>query len=147
MLDRTKIGYDNGERFVDVERSQVRLFCTAIGETNPIFLDDAAARAAGHPASPVPPTYLQTLNYMAPQKQDLVLDVLGAELGKMLHGEQRHDFVKPIYVGERIRLKTRIADIYDKKGGALEFIVLETEFHDDQGELRATMRSVAVLRH
>jgi acyl dehydratase len=147
MLDRSQIGRDNGERFIDVERGQLRLFCKAIGETDPIFLDDEAARAAGHPAIPVPPTFAQTLNYLAPQGEDLVIDVLQADLGKLLHGEQRYEYQRPIYVGDRIRLLTRIVDIYDKKGGALEFVVLDTTLHNQRDELCATMRTVAVLRH
>jgi acyl dehydratase len=147
MLDRSQIGRDSGERVIDVDRSQVRLFCQAIGETDPVFLDDAAAKAAGHPASPVPPTFVNSLNFLAPAAQDLVLDVLQAPLGRMLHGEQRFFYERPVYVGDRIRLSTRIADIYDKKGGALEFIVLDTTFHNQRDELCATMRSVAVLRH
>ena len=76
MLDRSHIGRDNGERFVDVEASQVRLFCQAIGETDPVFLDADAARAAGHPAIPVPATFASALDYLAPQEEELVLDVL-----------------------------------------------------------------------
>ena len=77
------------------------------------------------------------LNYLAPEEQNLVLDVLQAPLGRMLHGEQRFFYERPVYVGDRIRLSTRIADIYDKKGGALEFIVLDTSFHNQRDELCA----------
>jgi len=147
MLDRSFIGRDSGERHIDVERSQVRLFCQAIGETNAIFFDDAAARAAGHRAAIIPPTFVQALENLAPAEENLVLDVLKAPLGKLLHGEQRLQHYAPIYVGDRITLKTRVADIYDKKGGALEFIVLETTAHNQDGALCATSRSVAVLRN
>ncbi|HVY85903.1 MAG TPA: MaoC family dehydratase N-terminal domain-containing protein [Caulobacterales bacterium] len=147
MLDKTKIGAETEEREIAVEAGMLRLFCQAIGETNPIYLDDSAARKAGYPAIPAPPTYASVLANLAPPKADLVLSVLGADLGRMLHGEQGFTQHKPIFVGDRIRLKQRIADIYDKKGGALEFVVLETSVTNQDDELCATMRTVAVLRN
>ena len=37
----------------------IRHWCEAMGDTNPIYLDDAAARAAGRPGIVAPPTMLQ----------------------------------------------------------------------------------------
>ncbi len=147
MLDKSKIGAETEEREIAVEAGMVRLFCQAIGETNPIYLDEAAAKRAGYRAIPTPPTYASVLSNLAPPKSDLVLGVLGADLGRMLHGEQGFTQHSPIFVGDRIRLKQRIADIYDKKGGALEFVVLETSVTNQDDALCATMRTVAVLRN
>ncbi len=147
MLDRSKIGLDSGERTIDVEGSQLKLFCQAIGETNPIFWDDPAAKAAGYPACPVPPTFPAALDACATGGKNLVLDVLGVDLGRLLHGEQAFEYHRPIYAGDRIRLLTRIADIYDKKGGALEFIVLETTMHNQRGDLCAALTMTVVLRN
>lgn len=147
MLDKSKIGSAGEETAIDVEAGMVRLFCQAIGETNPIFLDLEAARAAGYRAIPTPPTYAACLQNLAPPKKDLVLDVLGADLGRILHGEQAFEQKRPIHVGDRIRLTQRIADIYDKKNGALEFIVLETTLVNQFDEACAAVRSVVVLRN
>jgi acyl dehydratase len=147
VLDKTKIGAETEEREITVEAGMLRLFCQAIGETNPIYLDAAAARQAGYRAIPAPPTYASVLANLAPPRMDLVLGVLGGDLGRMLHGEQGFIQHKPIFVGDRIRLRQRIADIYDKKGGALEFVTLETSVINQDDELCATMRTVAVLRN
>ncbi len=40
-----------------MERGRLRMFAAAIGETDPIYTDVEAARAAGHPDLPVPPTF------------------------------------------------------------------------------------------
>ena len=42
--------------------------------------------------------------------------------------------------------EARIADIYDKKGGALEFVVRETRVTNQNGEHVADLRSVIVHR-
>ncbi|MGD9980115.1 MAG: MaoC family dehydratase N-terminal domain-containing protein [Hyphomonadaceae bacterium] len=147
MLDRARIGTETEEREIVVEAGMLRLFCQAIGETNPIYQDEEIARNAGYRAIPTPPTYASVLANLAPSTTDLVLGVLGADLGRMLHGEQGFTQFRPIFVGDRIRLRQRIADIHDKKNGALEFVTLETNVTNQDDELCATMRTVAVLRN
>jgi acyl dehydratase len=147
MIDRDHIGAETEEVSIVVERSQLRLFCQATGETNPVFFDEAAAQAAGHARIPTPPTYPQTLLNLSPFRKDLVLDVIQADLARMLHGEQQFELRHPILVGDTLRLRQRVADIYDKKGGALEFIVLETTVRNQDDIVCATLKSVAVIRN
>lgn len=147
MIDRKHIGAATEEVSIEVERSQLRLFCQAIGETDPVFFDADAARAAGHERIPTPPTYPQTLLNLSPFKQNLVLDVIQADLARMLHGEQAFEHHHPIRVGDTLRLRQRVVDIYDKKGGALEFIVLETVARNQDDIVCATLKSVAVIRN
>jgi hypothetical protein len=40
-----------------------------------------------------------------------------------------------------------VSDIYDKKGGALEFVVNDTTVTNQLGEHVAELRSVLVVRH
>lgn len=147
MIDRTHIGAETEAVSIRVEQSQLTLFCQAIGEDNPVYRDVNAARAAGFDAVPTPPSYPQTLLNLAPFTGDLVLDVIKADLARLLHGEQSFEHHHPILVGDTITLRQRVADIYDKKGGALEFIVLETSATNQDGVLCATLASTAVLRN
>ena len=48
MLDQNLIGHSFGQRSIHVEEWSVRWYANAIGETDPIYSDLAAARAAGH---------------------------------------------------------------------------------------------------
>lgn len=43
-----------------VDPATIRTFCEAIGDTNPIYLDDRVAREHGHPGQVVPPTLLHS---------------------------------------------------------------------------------------
>lgn len=147
MIDRDKfIGVESEDRFVDVEAGQLRLFALAVAEPNLIYSDEAAARAAGHPALPAPPTFAFSLGLMAPAARGS-LEEMGVDIGRILHGEQGFDYHAPIYAGDRIRLKTKTVDIYDKKGGALEFVVQETTAHNQADVLCVTMRGVVVVRN
>lgn len=51
---------------VTVERGRLALFARVTGQTDPVYTDVAAARAAGHPDLPVPPTFIFGLELEAP---------------------------------------------------------------------------------
>jgi acyl dehydratase len=146
MIDRKWIGAESELRHVDVEAGQLRLFALATGQKDPIYSDEAAARAIGHRTIPAPPTFPFSLALLAPAVRG-GLDDMGVELGRVLHGEQQFDYRKPIYAGDRIAMRTRTTDIYDKKGGALEFVVQETSFTNQDDQLCAIARSVIVVRN
>ena len=55
MIDRKYIGHAMPGFDVLVEKGRLRFFAKATGQTDPVYSDEAAARAAGHPGSPVPP--------------------------------------------------------------------------------------------
>ena len=59
----------------------------------------------------------------------------------------RVDFREPIYAGDRITFQTKISDIYDKKGGALEFIVEDTTATNEAGTLVCELQRVIVVRN
>jgi acyl dehydratase len=146
MLDKSFIGFETQPRSVDIEKGQLKNFAKATGETNPVYFDEAAALAAGHPALPAPPTFLFCLETMAPGP-DRVMSKLGVEMGRVLHGEQQFTYGKPIHAGDTITMKTKITDMYEKKGGALDFIVQDTEAVNQRGEKVGVSRTVIVVRN
>ena len=130
---------------VDVERGRLRFFATAIGETDPVYTDVDAARAAGHPDLPVPPTFFFSLGLEAPDPFRYLED-LGVDLRLVLHGEQAFTYHRLAHAGDRLTLHDRIVDVYEKKGGALEFMVKETDIARGD-ELVAQTRTVVVVRN
>jgi acyl dehydratase len=149
-IDRKHIGTVSEPRIVDVEKGQLKFFAKATGETNPIYFDEEAAAAAGHPAIPAPPTFLFSLHRGAPATRGEVLDPengLGIDMGRILHGEQAFTHYRPIYAGDRLTLTTITSDIYAKKGGLLEFVVQDTRAVNMAGQLCGEMRVVTVVRN
>ncbi|NJP94779.1 MaoC family dehydratase [Nonomuraea sp. FMUSA5-5] len=130
---------------VDVERGRLRFFAEAVGETDPVYLDLAAARAAGHPDLPVPPTFLFGLELERPDPFGYLTD-LGVDLRHVLHGEQAFTYHSVAHAGDRLVLRPRIADVYSKKGGALQFLVKETAVTRADGSPVADLTSVIVVR-
>ena len=130
---------------VEVERGRLRFFGRAIGETNPVYLDTAAAKAGGHPDIPVPPTFFFSLGMEAPEPFGY-LDELGVDLRRILHGEQSFEYHALAHAGDRLTLQDRIVDVYAKRGGALEFIVKQTEITRGGAPI-ADVRSVIVVQN
>jgi len=146
MIDRNAVGRPGKPRSVEVEKGRLRFFAKAIGETNPIYFAEDAARAAGFRSLPVPPTFPFCLEMDRPEPFEDLLE-LGIDLGAILHGEQSFVYHAPICAGDRITIESRITDIYEKKGGALEFLVQDYVFKNQEDDLVAEMRRVIVVRN
>jgi acyl dehydratase len=145
-MKASHIGREFPPLTVEVSAKEIARFAAAIGDDDPVFRDLAAARAAGHAGIPLPPTYGVFLVDDRPDPHGN-LRLLGIELSKLLHAEQSFQYHSPVYAGERLTLSDRVADHYEKKGGALEFLVLECEARKASGELALTIRRVLVVRH
>jgi len=145
MADKNLIGHKLGTFTVEVEKGRLRFFAKATGETDPIYTDEAAAEAAGYASLPVPPTFLKCLEG---DGRDLVsfLKLVGFDLGRILHAEQSFVYHKVAVAGDRLTFDGFISDVYDKKGGALQFVVLESRVTNQDGEHIADVRSSLVQR-
>jgi len=141
------IGRETQAKSVAVEQGQIQFFAKATGAKDKIYWDLESAKAAGHPAIPAPPTFLFSLDMLAPNTDESVLQVLGVDIGQILHGEQRFAYGKQIYAGDVITLTTKVTDAYDKKGGALQFVVSETQAVNQSGESVGSMTNSLVIRN
>lgn len=145
MIDPSFVGYELPPHTEPVEQGRLRFFAQAIGETSPIYRDEAAARAAGFRSLPAPPTFLFCLDMDIPE-QYAYLEEMGVPLGKVLHGEQSFRYYSQVCAGDLLTFRSRIANIYAKKGGDLEFIVRDTAV-TREGLPVADLRSTIVVRH
>jgi acyl dehydratase len=110
---------------VTVTRDRLLAFAGAIGETNPIYLDTAAARQAGHRDLLVPPTFFFTLEMEGPSPFGYLAE-LGVDLRRVLHAEQAFEYYDLAYAGDIMTLDARVVDVSTKKDGALEFVSKNT---------------------
>lgn len=146
MIDKQWIGHELGASVLTVERGRVRFFAKAIGETDPIYSDEAAARAAGYADLPAPPTFLFAAELDSGAMFGM-LDRLGVPHAKVLHAEQGFEYLAAVVAGDTVTVRSRIQDIYEKKGGALEFIEVASDVVNQRGEAVARLRSLTVVRH
>jgi acyl dehydratase len=147
MIDQAHIGRTWPAFETLVEAGRLRTYAKAIGETNPIHFDQAAAKAAGYRDIVAPTTFAFCLGFDEPDQMRYLAD-LEIPIERMLHGEQRivhHDI---ICAGDRLRCTRRVGDIYAKRSGALEFVIFETDVRRaDTSAAVAELAAVLVLRN
>jgi len=146
MIDKKWLGHELPVSTLALERGRLRAFAKAIGETDPVYVDVEAARAAGHPDLPVPPTFLFAAELDSGAQMAMTRE-MGVPLGKLLHGEQGFTYHQPAYAGDTVTVRSRVSDIYDKRDGALEFVVTLSEVRNQYDELVAQLRNVFICRH
>jgi acyl dehydratase len=146
MIDRKFIGYQLKPSVLTVDRTRLQFFAKAIGEKNPVYVDPAAAKAAGYADVPAPPTFLFAAELDSGANDQLLAD-LDIPLAKLLHGEQSFRYLQPVCAGDTVTVQSTITDIYDKKGGKLEFAVKDSKVTNQREELVAELRTVLVVRH
>jgi acyl dehydratase len=127
----------------EVGREKIRDFATAIGDFNPIYHDEGAAKAAGYDDIIAPPTFLTTLGFkFGPQ---VVGDPeLGLNYAMVVHGEQEFEILRPVKPGDMLVGKPKITQIAAR--GKNEFLTYEAAIDTTSGEKVAIARSIIVSR-
>lgn len=147
MTDRDIVGFAWPSWEVEIEKGRLRLFAKAIGETRAIYTDEAQARAAGYRSIVAPPTFAFCLLADSPVGSGYLADI-DIPIAKVLHGEQRFEFHGLMCAGDRVRVSRCVVDRYEKKSGALTFVVLHAEIHAvATGVLIAVGRQTMIRRN
>ncbi len=143
MLDRTLIGRESEPVLHEVEKGMIRRFADALGDPNPMYQEEAVARAAGYPALVAPPTFAVALTSNERFRHSLDLGTRS-----ILHGEQQFEYTRALVAGDRITVVSRVADVQEKAGasGPMDVLVVEDEGRDDKGELVFRSRATLILR-
>ncbi|HEV2140535.1 MAG TPA: MaoC family dehydratase N-terminal domain-containing protein [Candidatus Dormibacteraeota bacterium] len=133
VIDRlkTRIGVDGPAVTATVEAGHVRRFAEAVGDPNPRWQKEA------------PPTFLVALAPVSVHVND------AEEWGKgWLNGGNRFEYLAPVMIGDQITARGHVVDVYDKAGssGDLLFIIFETGYTNQRGELVARLRGTMIRR-
>lgn len=144
-MDQEMEAKGRSRRSISVELGQLKLFAKAIGESDPIHFDQAAAEAAGLRAPLAPPTFSYALGALAFGSESWS-EELGIDPASLLHGEQTFEYFQPIHAGDVLLLQRQVVDRYEKKGGKLSFVVVDTSATNQRNELCVRSRMVGVIQ-
>lgn len=134
----------------EVNRPMIHHLCDAMEETNPIYLDPEAARAAGHPDVVAPPSALQVWNMINPSDPDIESDVdrayahladCGYPKVVAVNCDQEYD--RYLVPGDLLTASEKVETFVGPKQTGLGegyFITTLTIYTDQQGERVGTMR-------
>lgn len=147
MVDQSAVGHCFTPVTARVEPGRLRFFLDTLGEQTSVYRDAKAARAAGFAGTPVPPTYLFCLEMLDAEDPFEMLNALGIDLARVLHGEQSFVYHAPVLIGDTLTFRPRVDSVAEKKGGALTLIVIACAVTNQDGVHVADVSRTIVVRN
>lgn len=127
-LKYTQIGEDIGTVEFTITPEWVDRYAFAADDYNPWYMEDSPF--GGRIASPVAAVI---------QMNQMWVDFyIWPYPGGGLHAKQEFEFFKPLKVGEKVKISSKIADKYNKRGR--DFFVMESVVTDKTGEMIVRMK-------
>ena len=138
----------------ELGRASIRYFALALGDDNPLYLDDGYAREAGHPSVIAPPTLIcETCQYShLPLNEDgyigheWMLPIRGCRL---IRAGNEYEFMRAILPTDQISVTWTLEDIVERSrsgGGTQLFVRSVARYRDAAGELVAVNRETIVYQ-
>jgi acyl dehydratase len=146
-INRSVVGKEYPPYVVTVERGKIKEFARAIGDLNPLYVDDRLGQASEWGDIIAPPTFATTFRDEGADTSTFLRD-LGTDISRVLHGEQEFEMLRPIQPGHTYVCRPRVLDVYEKTGksGPMAFAVRETVITDRGNDIVGTMRHITVIR-
>ncbi|MCY3543854.1 MAG: MaoC family dehydratase N-terminal domain-containing protein [Chloroflexi bacterium] len=136
---RDAVGVESEPITHDVEKGAIVKFAQAIGDTNPLFNDEAAARQTRYGGIIAPPTFMRSLiSNPAPDFK--------SPYSANLDGGSQWEYFHPVRPGDRITVTTKLADLFERPGrlGNMLFSVRETKYVNQFGQTVALQRTTGI---
>ena len=138
----------------ELGRASIRYFALALGDDNPLYVDDAYAKKAGYPSVIAPPTLIcESCQYahQAPNADGYIghewhLPVPNARL---VRAGNDYEFMRPVLPTDRISVTWTLESITEKpssRGGTQLFVASVARYRDDRGEVVAINRETIVYQ-
>jgi acyl dehydratase len=118
-----------------VGREKVVEYALATGETDPLHLDVAAARAAGH-ADVVAPPMFAVVYQQRSVAQAMFDPELAIDFAHLVHGEQAFGWERLAVAGDELTTTLTVSDISERMG--MGFFAFATESLNQRGETVCT---------
>ena len=140
--DRDVIGKEVEVGDMTITREMIDNYARAVGETNPLYTDDAAAKDGPYGEVVAPSGLLQTMHHgFGPDAK--------VQFGTTsFHAGQKMEFFAPIRVGDTITAAAQVKEVYGKTGrsGMMVFTVNLVTYRNQAGDKVATMEHSFVRR-
>jgi len=126
-----------------VGREKVREFARAVLASSPLNLDPDAARAAGYADVVAPPTFAVVVQEHT-LAQLLGDPDAGIDFSRVVHGDQRFSFTRPIVAGDELTATLTVTSV--KTLGGHSMVTAESAIVDADGDHVVTAISTLVVR-
>lgn len=140
-VDPTLAGQVSQPQAGVIEPGAIRQFADAIGDANPVYRDETAARAAGYRAIPAQPTFVTRF------RTSFAEAGLDPEHSQVLHGEQEYTYTRPLVAGDTLAVRHVIASIRQSpRAGGMAIMTFEQRLDDDTGQRVGLGKAIVIVR-
>jgi acyl dehydratase len=139
-----------------ITRREAQRYARAVGDLDPVYFDEDAARAAGYDGVVAPPTFVGHAVVEGATLEDLREDGLWVDRGRKVRlavsrtmfGGEEWEFRQPVLVGDTVTAQRRLGNVEEKDGRSGPFVLLhyETTFTNQRDEVVAISRLVGIAR-
>lgn len=118
-----------------VGREKVREYARAVGESDPLYLDPDAARAAGYDDVVAPPMF--AVVYAMPAVAAGMFDPeVGIDFSRLVHAGQDFTWGPLVIAGDEVATTVSVADVSERRGAG--FFVFASVSENQRGEIVCT---------
>jgi acyl dehydratase len=143
QYDESVVGVEVEVGKVEITKDMIAAYCEAVGETNPLYLDEVAAKAGPHGTIIAPPCFFTVFRLNQGLDPKVVFGNRSFAAG------QHCEFLAPIRAGDTITAKTKVHQVYEKTGrsGRMAFMVRRTTYTNQESTDLAVVDAVMVYRN
>ena len=128
---RAEIGKESAPWTCEVDKTAIRMFARSVGHTDPIYYDEAAAKAAGYRNLPCPPGYLGTPVFNPATSDSTFGGRRGAGPGpqprrplkRVLNGGTEIEYFDDICAGDVLTATSHLAELEERSGSLGEMLI------------------------
>ena len=128
----------------DVGREKIREFARAIGATDREYHDPEAARTLGYADVVAPPTFPIIVTMASSHRQIVEDPELGIDYSRVVHGDQRFAYRRPIVAGDALVCVNTVEEITSR--GGHDFMTTRSDVSTEAGEPVVTVWAKLVQR-
>lgn len=158
---RAYIGRETGEVPwpEPLDRSSLRRYVQATHDANPLYSDEKFAEASRYGGLIAPPFYLARtfppplgeppVGYEDPgddEDDEHSVRVRIPGMPRLVNSGSDIEWYRPVYLGDRLYVRTRVADIQEKTGrsGPFALVTMQRTFRNQRGELVAISKQSTI---
>jgi len=150
------IGKSMGKSVFQVEKEPIRRFADSVDDLNPLYWDEEHAKKSRYGSIIAPPGLICAPWYSARAVpwggRDAVTadaerpNLAKAGYGRVLDGGVEWEFLVAVKAGDTITAESKIRDIMEREGksGKMAFMITETTYTNQNGEVVAKTRGTSI---
>ena len=153
---KAMIGKEATPQTYEVSKRDIQRFAQAIGDPNPLYVDEDYAKKTKWGGIIAPPLFFFAFAYddtpdtrLSEDGRTIITELdVPLPVSRSVGGASANELGEPVRPGDTITVRKRVADVYCKegKGGVLYFIVVETTYTNQNGQFVGREKATFVQR-